>query len=125
MHTSPAITTIQHAYVNKLIDTLNDLPNVVYEIANEANTGSISWQYALIDYIHIYEAGKPRQHPVWMTTPAFGNPDNVVFSSHAECVSPVLWDADFAGQKVSINDTDHILPQPQDPYWAWKTPRSR
>ena len=32
---SPAVTAIQEAYVRKVIDTVNDLDNVLYEISNE------------------------------------------------------------------------------------------
>src|SRR5262249_23762766 len=32
----PAITRVQEAYVRKVIDTVNDLDNVLYEIANES-----------------------------------------------------------------------------------------
>ncbi len=31
----PKVTAIQRAYVKKVVDTVNDLPNVLYEIANE------------------------------------------------------------------------------------------
>ncbi len=64
---NPAVTALQEAYVKKVIDTVNDLDNVLYEIANEAPDESIAWQYHLIDYIKAYEAGKPKQHPVGMT----------------------------------------------------------
>ena len=31
----PAITALQEAYARKVVDTLNDLDNVLYEIGNE------------------------------------------------------------------------------------------
>ena len=31
----PAVTALQEAYIRKIIDTVNDLDNVLYEIANE------------------------------------------------------------------------------------------
>ena len=35
----PAVTAVQEAYVRKVVETLNDLPNVLYEIGNELHAG--------------------------------------------------------------------------------------
>ena len=35
------ITAIQEAYAKKVIDTVNDLDNVLYEISNESNGGEV------------------------------------------------------------------------------------
>jgi len=53
----------QEAYVRKVIDTVNDLDNVLYEIINEAHPGSRDWQVHMIDFLHEYEKSKPQQHP--------------------------------------------------------------
>ena len=89
------ITSIQETYVKKVIDTVNDLDNVLYEISNESNNNSEAWQYHLIDYIHQYETGKPKQHPVGMTSPWPGgyNPD--LFASPAEWISPNNGDTNY------------------------------
>ena len=50
-----AILDVQHAYVRRVIDTVNDLDNVLYEIGNEMHPGSVQWQYRMIDFIHEYE----------------------------------------------------------------------
>jgi len=65
----PEITALQEAYVRKVIDTVSDLDNVLYEIANESGTYSTEWQCHLIRFIHAYEKGKPKQHPAGMTCP--------------------------------------------------------
>ena len=62
-----AILELQQAYVRRVMDTLNDLDNVLYKIGNEMHTGSVQWQYRMIDFIHASEKQKPRQHPVGMT----------------------------------------------------------
>src|SRR5439155_16875263 len=62
-----AITDIQEAYVRKVVDTVNDLDNVLYEIANEAVPDSVSWQYHMIEFVKSYERAKHKQHPVGMT----------------------------------------------------------
>ena len=36
----PAITRLQQEYVTEVIDTLSDLDNVLWEIANESHNGS-------------------------------------------------------------------------------------
>jgi hypothetical protein len=46
------------ADVRKVIDTLNDLDNVLYEITNETAIYSEDWQYHNIRYIKEYEATK-------------------------------------------------------------------
>ena len=39
----PAITSLQEAYVRKVIDAVNDLDNVLYEICNEGDLTSVPW----------------------------------------------------------------------------------
>jgi len=33
----PRVQTIQEAYLRKVLDTVHDLPNVLYEVANESS----------------------------------------------------------------------------------------
>jgi hypothetical protein len=51
---SPEVMRLQKAYVNKVIDTVGDLDNVFFEVANEM--GAISWQLEMINHIKTYEA---------------------------------------------------------------------
>jgi hypothetical protein len=60
----PRITAYQEAFVRKVVDTVNDLDNVLYEIGNEGDLTSVAWQYHFIRWIKRYEADKPKQHPV-------------------------------------------------------------
>ena len=120
-----AVTALQEAYVKKVIDTVNDLDNVLYEIANEAPDESIAWQYHLIDYIKAYEAGKPKQHPVGMTG-RYEWPLSDLLDSHADWISPgggaFQWEPQANdGQKVIINDTDHLWGIGGDYVWVWKS----
>jgi hypothetical protein len=64
MNAPNTITNYQDAYVRKVIDTVNDLTNVLWEISEEAPGNSTWWQPHMISLIHSYEAGKPLQHPV-------------------------------------------------------------
>ena len=120
---NPAVTRLQEAYVRKVIDTLNDLDNVLWEISNESHTGSVQWQYHMIRFIHGYEASQPKQHPVGMTSSPIENP--ALFASPANWISPRGGDyldnpPDAKGRKVIVIDTDHIRPWKSDPMWVWK-----
>ena len=37
----PAVTALQEAYVRNVIDTVNDLDNVLYDICNEVPSGDL------------------------------------------------------------------------------------
>jgi hypothetical protein len=125
--TDPAITAVQEAYVRKVVDTVNDLDNVLYEISNENHPPSTEWQYHMIRFIHDYEATKPRQHPVGMTFQYQGGSNATLFESPAEWVSPNP-DGGYRddppasdGAKVVLNDTDHLWGIGGDQAWVWKS----
>lgn len=113
--TVPALTAFQEAYVRKVIDTVNDLDNVLYEITNEdeGSPENTAWQYHMIRFIKKYEASKPKQHPVGMTM-QYPNSENApLFESPADWISPGV-DGGYQtdppagdGSKVILNDTDH------------------
>ena len=76
----PAITSLQEAYVRKVVDTLNDLDNVLYEISGDAPSSSSGWQYYMINYLKRYQATKPKQHPVGMSYLYLGSADDLLAS---------------------------------------------
>lgn len=123
----PAITTIQKAYVAKVIDTVNDLDNVLYEISNESGSFSTDWQYHFIKHIKQYEANKPKQHPVGMTFQHSEGSNNTLFNSPADWISPNAvggYDSNppvADGSKVMISDTDHIWGIGGSREWVWKS----
>lgn len=126
----PAITALQEAYVRKVVDTVNDLDNVLYEIANESGSYSTEWQYHLIRFIHEYEKGKPKQHPVGMTfqwAAEQRGTNAALFDSPADWISPnpeggYRDDPPAAdGRKVILNDTDHLWGIGGNPQWVWKS----
>jgi hypothetical protein len=85
----PAVRTVQEAYIRRVVDTVHDLPNVLYEVANESSGGgavdpemaemlgipldtqwgdSTEWQYWVIEFVKRYEREQgydPR--PIGMT----------------------------------------------------------
>ena len=127
----PTIVRIQENYVKKVIDTVNDLDNVLYEVGNEIKGHSVEWQYHMINFIHRYEKTKPKQHPVGMTGGGEGMRNKYLFDSPATWVSPAAEPGEYyshnpppaTGKKVIISDTDHlavILENPT-PEWVWKS----
>ncbi|MDP2895555.1 MAG: DUF6298 domain-containing protein [bacterium] len=121
------ITASQEAYVRKVVDTVNDLDNVLYEISNENHPPSTQWQYHVIDFIHKYEKSKPKQHPVGMTFQYQGGQNSTLFDSPADWVSPnpeggYRDDPPAAdGRKVVLNDTDHLWGIGGNQAWVWKS----
>src|SRR5436190_2728831 len=127
---SATVTSKQDGYVRKVVDTVNDLDNVLYEIANESGStmpGSTNWQYHMIDLIHSYEAGKPKKHPVGMTFQYPNGNNSALFSSPADWISPNGaggYDSNpppSDGSKVILSDTDHIWGEGGDRSWVWKS----
>jgi flagellar hook assembly protein FlgD len=121
-----SITDIQEAYVKKVVDTLNDLPNVLWEISEEAPTNSTWWQAFMIDLLHAYEGGgtisqtgevfsaKVFKHPVHYPTLQYPGNDSALPNSKADVVSPTtrISGTSTCGTgtppcKVNINDSDH------------------
>jgi hypothetical protein len=122
-----AITKLQEAYIRKVIDTLNGLDNVLWEVSNESHSGSTQWQYHIINFIKQYESTKPKQHPVGMTAQWPDGNNKTLFGSPADWISPGKGDGYLEdppasdGCKVIIADTDHLNPYLYDPRWAWKS----
>jgi hypothetical protein len=130
----PAIVALQDEYVKKVVDTVNDLDHVIYEVANETDTaGALAWQTRVVDLIRQYEASKPKQHLVGLTVgwPVVGVDNTALFNSTAEWISPDPADTagfDYRtnprpndGRKVILSDTDHLMTLGGDHRWVWKT----
>jgi hypothetical protein len=133
-----AVTSRQEAYVRKVIDTVNDLNNVLYEIANESHTASAQWQYRMIQVIRSHQATKAKQHPIGMTCLGYSYPlfTSEVLNNNALKASSADWISPFGGNnldgymdnppaangsKVIITDTDHIWGEGGDRKWVWKS----
>jgi len=116
----PRVQALQESYIREVIDTVQDLPNVLYEVANESSGGgsvdpgfleaiglseppdwgdSTQWQYWVIDFLKQYEAqmGYAR-HPVGMTMQYpvrdQSKVNDVLFDSLADWISPGFDDVD-------------------------------
>jgi regulation of enolase protein 1 (concanavalin A-like superfamily) len=126
----PAITELQKAYIRRVIDTVNQYDNVLYEISNESHAGSKEWQYELIRYIKQYQQSKPNQHVVGMTVAYPNGSNDDLYNSPADWISPngSINDAMFNppvadGRKVVVADTDHFcgLCEQADDFWVWRS----
>lgn len=108
-----AITAIQDAYVKKVIDTLNDLPNVLWIVSQEAPANSQWWNSHLINVARSYEFGKPFQHPIGYGVLDNGT-DDTIMNSDADWIAPgarisptTSCGSGHPSCKVNINDSDH------------------
>jgi len=119
MISTNAMTDLQDAYVRKLIDTLNDLPNVLWITSEEAPSGSQWWNAHLIALIREYEKGKRWQHPIGYAVLA-DMKDATLCNSDADWIAPGpamrisperTRGTGNPACKVNINDSDHT-------YWG-------
>jgi hypothetical protein len=108
----PRVQAIQEAYLRRVVDTLHDQPNVLWEVANESSGhtadlvdlgggftiptpigDSTGWQYWVMDCVRGYEEEKGyAAHPFGMTF-QFPSPDqreanDPLFNSSADWISP-------------------------------------
>jgi hypothetical protein len=122
----PQVTASQEAYVLNVIEAVNDLDNVLYEIGNEGLSAGWAWQYHMINFIRAHEAGMPSQHPVGMTC-FHDNHTGAIWASSAEWISPGEDTGPYSsnppaadGSKVILLDNDHFS-GPTDHVWVWKS----
>lgn len=119
----PRVQALQEAYIQKVVDTVQDLPNVLYEVANESSGGgtvdknfaqmmgfsdvpdwgnSTEWHYWVIDVVKRYEQEQGYdKHPIGMTMqfPVAHQTkvNDPLFTSKAEWISPGYDDEIFTG----------------------------
>jgi hypothetical protein len=119
----PRVQELQEAYIRKVVDTVHDLPNVLWEVANESSGGgsvnpafaealglpdspewgdSTQWQYWVIDVVKRHEEENGYEpHPIGITM-QFPVADQTrvndpLFASRADWISPGYDDDVFAG----------------------------
>jgi hypothetical protein len=126
---SEAVLNLEKAYIRKVVDTVHDEDNVLFEVADEALPSSNEWQDWVISYVRQYEQEKGYEmHPIGKTQqvgPPTPGPE-VLFNSPADWVSPATG-GDYLndppasdGTKVVIADADHYAPCGNTPLSGWK-----
>lgn len=120
--TIQAINNDQLAYIHKVIDTVGDLPNVLYEVSNEDNPSAndTAWQNWVVDQVHGYKSAKGYGGPAGITVQCCGGTPDNPYNSHADWVSPNI-EAVAPTSKVTILDTDHTcgVCGNSNQYWRW------
>jgi hypothetical protein len=111
----------QEAFVWRLVDTVGDGDNVLWEIGTECHAGSVKWEYHMIRFLKQYESRRSKQHPVGMTGAPISVPE--LLASPADWTSPPgqRWLIDPPtndGKKVIVVDTDHCDPWKHNPDWV-------
>ena len=136
----PAVTTAQNNYVCQMVQSLNGYTRLFWEVSNESNSSSLSWQNSVAGVIRTCEQSLPNRHLVWISHPQ-GLSNVALFGSSAEIVSPSKnelavtatggtvpgsrYQTDppvTSGAKVVILDTDHLGADCSwcDAAWVWK-----
>src|SRR5439155_5194397 len=97
----------------KLVDTLNDLPNILWKVSGEAPPESAWWIAHQTSQIRSYESTKAFQHPIGYGVNADFQ-DSTIINSDADWISPFarISPPTSCGSgtprcKVNINDSDH------------------
>ncbi len=125
----PEVTALQEAYVRKVVETVGDLDNVLWEISNETYPASTEWQFHMIRFVKDLERERPKQHPVGMVYQHKGGPEQneTLFESPADWISPGGWGGYKVhppandGRKVILLDTDHLWGIGGSAEWVWKS----
>ena len=122
--TNPQVNELQAAYIRKVVDTVSDFDNVLYEVINEG--GQKEWDWWVAKTVRDHEQSKPKQHPIGITGHGAEKLADML-ASPAEWISPgrndgygdnpPAWD----GKKVSLLDTDHIWGVGGNSGWVWKS----
>lgn len=121
-----AVAALQEAYLRKVVDTVNDRDNLLYEVINEG--GEKEWDWWVVRTLHDYEQTlSSKQHPVGITGHGAERLESML-ASPAEWVSPGRIDGfgedppAWSGfSKVSLLDTDHIWGVGGNAAWVWKS----
>jgi hypothetical protein len=122
----PAVRRFQEAYVRRVLATVGDLDNVLYEIANESGLFSVPWQYHMIRFVRRQEAARGRRHPIGMSYVHGDQAGRTLRRSPADWIAPYgfnhLTDPPVAtGRKVVVSDTDHHCGGCGDGTFPWRT----
>jgi hypothetical protein len=122
----PTVQELQEVYIRRVIDTVHDLPNVLYEVANESSGGgsvkpefaamlgegagadwgdSTEWQYWVIGRVRSYtEERRYDPHPIGITmqfpVAEQTRVNDPLFGSDAEWISPGYDDEIFASGEL-------------------------
>ena len=119
-----AVNQVQALYIRKVVDTVNDLDNVLYEVINEG--GEKEWDWWVVNTLREHERTKPGRHPIGLTGHGAERLASML-ASPADWISPGRADGyaedppAWSTNKVSLLDTDHIWGVGGNASWVWKS----
>jgi hypothetical protein len=140
MTTNNAVSNAEDAFVKHLIDNINDLPNVTYELAEEQPGTSFNgspgyggastmtfWAPHMLGLIHAYEGGgtwesttypaKALQHPVGIGSMNVNDvSDSTLYSSTLDWIEPTI-NSTFSNQfpaNVATNNQSKVVVNDSD-----------
>lgn len=121
----PEVRKFHAAYIQKIIETVNDLDNVLFEVTNEG--GNKDWDWWVVDTVHKFEITQSRRHPVGITGHG-GEHTQSMLDSPSEWLSPGSNDCPelktdppvWKEKKPALLDTDHVWGIGGSRQWVWK-----
>jgi hypothetical protein len=119
----PSMLALQEAFARKVVDTLNDLDNVLYEVSGNGLAAGFAWQVHIVDYIKNYQRTKPNQHPVGLSQFDVRSLQNALNSSADWIVVAHTTNAVGAAdaRKVTVLEANPGLLKPATAaQWVWK-----
>lgn len=127
----PQLLAWQKRYVEKVVETVGDMDNVLYEICNEVphRREAMEWQDHLCAFVQQYERGRRKQHPVGITAEGGDQDNDDLLPTCADWISPsngrlleYRYNPPAAdGRKVIVTDTDHLWGHGAEVAWIWKS----
>jgi hypothetical protein len=122
------ITSLQENFIKKVVETLGDLDNVLWEVGNEL-PATLEFQQHIVRFVKQLESRRPKQHPIGISTFAGAEPPMTAFiKSDADWITSDTASGDYEndppaadGTKIIISDTDHIWGVGGDELWVWKS----
>ena len=124
----PRVQQLQETYIRRVVDTVHDLPNVLYEVANESSGetadsvklagmpdiptpigDTTQWQYWVIRFLKDYERQRGyASHPIGMTflypVPDQSKANDPLWNSPADWISPGFDDGPGPGDGRWLKD---------------------
>ena len=122
--THPDVNQLQAAYLRHVVETVNELDNILFEVINEG--GEREWDRWVIEQVRDLERTLPKQHPIGLTGHGAEKLASML-DSPADWLSPGSLDGykdnppAWDGQQVSLLDTDHVWGIGGSPHWVWKS----
>jgi hypothetical protein len=112
----------QEVYVRAIVNSLRGWDNVMYEISNESEGGSLAWQQRMVRLVRAVDSAGGGRHPVGLTAMYPGGRNDSLLAAGVEWISPngpLIPTLQASGTKVVLHDTDHLCGVCGSESWPW------